>query len=59
MWILLVTGHRLIVANASADQQISFSSVSRGDLLNLGVARQRLVFLPEGVTEMVSVMNCK
>lgn len=54
---LLVTGRGRIVANASADQRISFSSVSRVDLLNLGVARQRLVFLPECVTKMVSNME--
>jgi hypothetical protein len=53
----LVMCHRQTVADASADQRISFSSVSRGDLLNLGVARQRLVFLPECVAKMVSNME--
>jgi hypothetical protein len=54
---LFVTCRRRIVADASADQRIIFSSVSRRDLLNLGVARQRLVFLPECVTKMVSNME--
>jgi hypothetical protein len=39
------------------DQRISFSSVSREDLLNLGVARQRLVFLPECIAKMISNME--
>ena len=54
---LLVMGREGIVANAPVDQRISFSSVSREDLLNIGVSRQRLVFLPECVAKMVSNME--
>jgi hypothetical protein len=54
---LLVVGYEGIIANTAVYQRISFSSVSREDLLNLGVARQRLVFLPECVAKMVSNME--